>query len=191
MRPDAASLNVSGGRNQNESVTLTIGPDGGVFDLVFQQTGRVPAYTLSVPAGALCAQLVGQDGCTPAAGSVTVTATLHHVVGHIGVDFSPELKFGNGATIGTMRDAKLVFAMERRPSAKQDWSVFNILYTPDGFQTIINDGATDPSVATHVDLTSGFVWRSVKHFSGYVAVSGSCDPTVDPTCADSTAILQQ
>jgi len=41
-------------------------------------------------------------------------------------------------------------------------------------------------IATHVNLTTGIVWRRVKHFSGYNISSGlPCDPSPDdPDCID-------
>jgi len=56
-------------------------------------------------------------------------------------------------------------------------------YSPSLGSSPVEDFANDPSLITHVSLTSGRVWRSIWHFSGYLMGGGECDPTQgDPNC---------
>jgi len=66
---------------------------------------------------------------------------------------------------------------------------FAILYVPTGTSSHIDEvqSTGDLTMVTHVDLRTGVVWRRVKHFSGYLVVSGtSCGITPtgapDPSC---------
>jgi hypothetical protein len=59
-------------------------------------------------------------------------------------------------------------------------------YTPDLGTSAYTDAGKDNSLITHVNLSTGFVWRRVKHFSGYNILTGlPCDPSPDdPNCID-------
>jgi hypothetical protein len=61
-----------------------------------------------------------------------------------------------------------------------------VYYTPDFGATGYTDAGYDLSQITHINLSTGLVWRRIKHFSGYNVTSGlPCDPSPDdPDCID-------
>ncbi len=193
----APSYSVSKGRSV--STTFTIRAKGDEVPVSFSEFGGEPLFSLKFPADAVCADDSPSGTCVPVGHSVQVTATLYTNVttGHRGVVFSPELRFDPNkvVTLSTLRERPAVFAMEQLPKAQQNWGIFAILYTPDEGLTVLDDAVNDPDVATHVDLSTGRVWRRLKHFSGYNSGFGlTCDPQADPRCvADGlggTVVLQ-
>ena len=188
----AASFDVAHG-NDRTSSTFVIRKQGGLVEVRMPGVAE-PLFTLAVPANAVCDPADGygdfDSACTPLGQNVRVTATFHDVNGSPGVDFSPELRFDPSkvVTISTVRDRAAVLAMAQSPSP--NWNAFAILYTPDDFQQVIADAQYDPDAITHINTTTGLVWRRIKHFSGYWVGTGyvSCDSTsTDPAC--STTLL--
>ncbi len=184
--PASASLNAA--TSGSYSTTFNIPARGGSVDVVIAALGSQPIFTLQFPADAVCSGPESATGpCDPVGHTVRVTATYANVNGHQGVDFTPEMRFDPAkvVTLSTMRLASTVFAM--RTQKHPNWNALTILFTPDAGATLVNDALSDPSVITYIDLRTGLVWRRVKHFSGYNIGFGNCDPTVDPTCSDSTS----
>ena len=118
---------------------------------------------------------------------ITITATTRLTVNGMAVDFQPDLRFSPDKQVtlstdlfsSTLRTYRSFFAASSasvRPLA--------FLYSPSLGAPAVADYMADSSLATHVDLENGRVWRRVKHFSGYVQGSGaSCDPSAgDPNC---------
>lgn len=154
-------------------------------------------YTLSVPANGVCS-LSSSYGpgtwdspCTTLGDgeSITVTATYGITLNGPAVDFSPALRFSPDAQVtlstslysGVLTSASDYFASH--PSALR-W--FGMYYEPNLGSSLVTDAAVDPSLVTHVNLSTGIVWRRVKHFSGYSVTSGlACDPSPDnPDCVE-------
>jgi hypothetical protein len=112
--------------------------------------------------------------------SVQVHAVLSLNGGGLGIDFTPALRFSPSTqvTISTdvfapvIRSGRDYFA--RHPESLDFLAIY---YTPTLSAAPVPDFVTDPSVITHVDLSSGRIWRRVKHFSGYNQTAGTaCDP---------------
>jgi hypothetical protein len=190
----APSLDRGGKGGLSNSATFVLTKKGGVFNISIPVLGDGAAFTLTVPANAVCrasdayANADWNASCQPDHADIQVTATYYDHNGVTGIDFSPELRFdpAKTVTISTNGDRDAIFAMELLPKSQQSWGNFVMLYTPDGGLTLINDAATDPSLITHIDLRTGIEWRRIKHFSGYTGGTGlSCDPLQDPTCATS------
>lgn len=152
-------------------------------------------YTLTVPANAVCS-LRSSYGpgtwdtpCTPLDDGITVTATYGFTANGPVVDFSPELRFNpqTQVTLSTSLYAAILTSargyFSSHPSALR---YFGMYYVPTLGSEIVTDAATDPSLVTHINLTTGIVWRRIKHFSGYSVASGlACDPSPDdPDCVD-------
>ena len=178
--------------NDGTSTSFVIRKQGGFVEVRMPGVAE-PLFTLAIPADAVCDPADGYGSfdspCAPLGHSVRVTATFHVVNGSPGVNFSPELRFDPSklVTISTTRDRAAVLAMAQ--SASPNWNAFAILYTPDDFQQVIADAQYDPDAITHVNTTTGLVWRRIKHFSGYWIGTGfvSCDSTsTDPACSTST-----
>lgn len=186
----AASFDAARGHD-GASTSFVISRRGGVVDVRMRGISE-PLLTLSFPANAVCDPADGygnfDSACTPLGTNVRVTATIHDVNGSPGVDFSPELRFDPSkiVTISTIRDRAAVLAMAQ--SASPNWNAFAILYTPDDFGQIVADAQYDPDAITHINTTTGLVWRRIKHFSGYWFGTGfvSCDSTsTNPACTTS------
>lgn len=155
---------------------------GGLFDINF-------------PANSICAE----DGsyaagnwdaaCAVRKSSVKITATVRITSAGLSVDFSPELRFVPSKTVTVSTDLFSSFIrsnrfyFSRNPEALR---VFALYYMPTMGADAVADYISDPSLVTHIDLSTGLVWRRVKHFSGYSATTGRmCDPGPgDPDCID-------
>jgi len=128
-------------------------------------------HKIVIPANAICDPATSGYGsatweapCTPIATSLTITAvSSFDAAGHPAVQFSPDLRF-------TPNDAKPVTLYMYDKAAAQDPS-FRILYCSAPLNCI-DESLTDPEVATKTDLKNGFLYRRIKHFSGYNIVSG-------------------
>ena len=127
-------------------------------------TANIGPHKLSIPAGAVCNPVLSGYGasywnlpCVPALGGIEITAkawTLPN--GHPMVSFSPDLRFAPTADVLLYmkdKDAALGHALE-------------ILYCNDR-DVCIDESINDPSLSTQVDK-SGFAFRRIKHFSGYM-----------------------
>jgi hypothetical protein len=171
------------------TVTFTLTAGGGTYDI-----GN-GFYTLNVPADAVCS-LNSSYGpgtwdspCTTLGSDETIRVTATFGYSHSGpvVDFSPELRFNPNTqvTLSTSAYAGLLTTWSgyfaHNPSALQ---FFGMYYVPSIGSNIVTDAASDPSLVTHINLTTGLVWRRIKHFSGYNVATGlACDPSPDdPDC---------
>lgn len=173
------------------SSSFTVTPAGGTF-----QVGGI--YAVNFPANSICDPATSSYGpgtwdspCATLANgqSVTVTATYALTNSGLVVDFSPALRF-NPQTQVTLSTSAYSVALTlfssyfaANPSALH---FLGIYYTPDFGATSQTDAGRDPSLVTHVNLTTGIVWRRIKHFSGYNVYTGlPCDPSPDdPDCVD-------
>jgi hypothetical protein len=191
----AASPSLSaGGTNQNRTLigTIELSPNGGTY--------HVGDFDIVMPAGAVCDPATTKygarywdDECSPAASNVTVNVIAKKQGKGVSVDFQPDLRFRPAAgwvVIQTDAFSTLLTspAVRQLSPGAGFFESFSIQYVPTGSSRQLNEfrSTGDPSMATHVDLRTGLVWRRVKHFSGYtVNLGAKCDPTVtgiDGTC---------
>jgi hypothetical protein len=167
--------------------TFTLTSNGGTFSIGDN------LYTLTVPANAVCVVSSSygpgtwNSPCTTLkhGQSIKVTATYGFANGGPVVDFSPELRFNPNTpvTISTSLYAESLTYhrefFERDPDALRGFGIYFV--TSLGGKTI-TDAASDLSLVTHINLTTGLVWRRVKHFSGYNVATGLTCDVVDPNC---------
>ena len=172
--------------------TFTLTSAGGKFS-----TGD-GLYTLVFPANSVCDPATSSYGpgtwdqpCTTLADgqSVTVTATYGFTNHGLSVDFSPALRFNpkTEVRIYTSVYAPILTLFSSYFAANPSSLHFlGIYYAPDLSSAGTTDAAFDSSLITHVNLTTGLVWRRVKHFSGYNVTTGlPCNPSPDdPDCVD-------
>ena len=179
------SLSASGSK-QNRTLlgTLDLSPNGGTY--------HVGDFDIVMPAGAVCEPATTKygprhwdDDCTPARRQITVDVIAKKQGSKVSVDFQPDLRFRPSAgwvviQTSAYRDLLTSGNVRGLSSASPFFQDFAIFYVPTGKARIDEASATgDASLATHVDLRSGLVWRRVKHFSGYIVYAGNkCDPTV-------------
>jgi hypothetical protein len=96
--------------------------------------------------------------CQPVSGSIQITAkSWVNAAGGVSTDFSPELRFVPGVQYGVT-----VFLHDLSPSITE-----RIDYCSDG--VCVDDAQVDGALVTNRD-GSGFVYRVIKHFSGYNVV---------------------
>jgi len=174
-----------------QSADFTLTSAGGSFDI-----GGL--FTVDFPANSVCdpSQSTYGDGqwdapcVTLAAGqSVQLHAKAILTPNSIKVDFTPHLRFAPSSNVTISTD---VFALMLKLNAvyfanhPEALSGLAINYSPSLNADPVEDFLTDPSVVTHIDLSTGRVWRRVKHFSGYNQTSGQpCDPSPDdPDCVE-------
>ncbi len=178
----AASFSRSGGGGPDGQFTFDISPRGGAYWL-----GQ---YLLVAPANAVCDPATSSYGpgtwdspCTPARRTVHVTASVTTIDGRDYVDFSPDIRFvpsndpSGWVTIHTYRLAAI--------GGRGDLRRFSILFSNVPGGPLVDESATDATLATHVNVSTGAVWRRVKHFTGYNVHSGmidDCTPGVDDGC---------
>jgi hypothetical protein len=179
------------------TATFTLTAAGGSFDV-----GGF--FTLNVPANGVCSLTSSygpgtwDDQCTTLGPdeSITVTATYGLTHGGPIVDFSPELRFNPNlqVTLSTPLYASVLTGNAdyfiQNPSAL---AFFGMYYVPTLDADVVTDAASDPSLVTHVNLTTGLVWRRIKHFSGYSVTSGlACTPSPnDPDCVEVPPVIDQ
>jgi hypothetical protein len=172
--------------------TLTISPDGGTY--------HIGDFDVVIPAAAVCDPGSTAYGpkhwdrdCTPANRDITVEVIAQTHQGQVSIDFKPDLRFRPSAgwvTIRTAAYSELLTsdAVRQLPASSRFFSNFAILYVPSNGQSHIDEvqATGDPSLVTHVDRTTGMVWRRVKHFSGYMVNSGQKCATQTPDATSCT-----
>lgn len=176
-----------------KTTTITLTSDGGTYSV-----GN-GLFTIKVPSNSVCDPAVSSYGdgtwdspCTTLGSgqSLTLTVTYGFTSSNVPVfDVSPGIRFAPNSvvTLGTMAYASAIVANATYyASNQQALHYFGMYYTPDLGVTAYTDAAKDNSLITHVNLSTGYVWRRVKHFSGYNILNGlPCDPSPDdPNCID-------
>lgn len=178
----------SAGRLGIAGSDFTLTPAGGSF--------QVGLFTVNFPAGSVCDPSASTYGptewdksCVPLSGSkaIAMHASVQLTPTGLAVDFQPQLRFvpTSQVTISTDIFAPLIVA--NRQFFQQNPAVLRTLamyYSPSLGAGHVADYQVDPSLITHINLTTGRIWRRVKHFSGYVLGSGEpCTPSPDnPDC---------
>lgn len=169
--------------------TVELSPAGGIY--------HVGEFDLAIPAGAVCDPAttkygVGHwnDDCLPAGRSITVKLVAEKRGNHVSIDFQPDIRFRPAAGAVTLqtsvyRDLLTSDAVRELPITSPFFQSFTILYVPSGGASQIDEVRAngDRALVTHVDLSTGIVWRQIKHFSGYLITAGEkcTTPTPDAT----------
>jgi hypothetical protein len=188
-RPELKPNGLFGGY---KSTSFTLTADGGSFDVGGLFTVSFPANSVCDPDASSYGPGTWDSPCVTLddGKSITVKATYGFTLGGGPVvDFSPALRFspGSNVTIATAVYAPVLTIFKSYFSANPSaLRYFGVYYTPDLGNTAFTDAGYDASLQTHVNLTTGLVWRRIKHFSGYNVTSGlPCDPSPDdPDCID-------
>jgi len=132
-----------------------------IYDIGNQSKILFPLGASSVCDPATSGYGVGlwDTSCAPLTRSVTITAKswVNPATGGVNTDFSPELRFVPGGMIGVT-----LFLHDDTPKTYD-----RIDYCSDG--VCVDDSKVDGALVTNRD-GSGFVYRVIKHFSGYNVV---------------------
>lgn len=175
------------------TASFTLTSDGGRFSICDG------LYTIDFPANSVCDPATNSYGpetwdlpCTTlkAGQSITLNATYGFTSHGLSIDFSPAMRFNPNTEVristGVYAPVLTTFAsyFAAYPSTLH---FLGIYYAPGLDLTGKTDAAFDSSLITHVNLSTGLVWRRIKHFSGYSITTGlPCDPSPDdPDCVDS------
>ena len=125
-------------------------------------------HRLTLPAGAVCDLLTSGYGptlwdapCLPALVPVAFTArSWRDAAGRPHIRFSPDVRFVPGAVV-TLRLKDAVAATQ---------GLGTIVWCPTGQTSCVDEARTDPTMQTRYEPQQGFVFRRLKHFSGYNVV---------------------
>ena len=147
------------------SADFTVTPTGGTF--------RMGKHAIWFPSGAICDPAVSSYGpgtwdqpCQPLNRSIDIHAEVRRIDGKEWVDFTPALRFKPSGNY-----EKWVWIYMRADGALlANSSDYNILYTPGFGQAGIDESLEDATLRTYV--SGGYVYRRIKHFSGYMVASG-------------------
>jgi hypothetical protein len=125
-------------------------------------------HKIELPAGAVCDPALSSYGagtwdapCTPLKAPIDFTVrTWTDAAGRPTAVFSPDVRFVPG-TVVTLR-------LRDKDASIASGSA--ILWCPTGATTCVNEAAGDASLLTSRDPGDQFVFRRLKHFSGYTVV---------------------
>lgn len=152
------------GRRDTIETSLVVDPTRGS---TFAIAGE---HKVVLPAGAICDPAVSSYGpahwdepCVSLAVPITITArSFRDAAGNARVDFLPALRFKRTAA-GLPR----LYLLNKRADA----GTLTILYCPDAAECV-DESLADPELVTRYDARGGFVYRYIKHFSGYGVALG-------------------
>ena len=128
-----------------------------------------PQHRISFSAGAVCDPLLSTYGvgewdatCTPLTTPITITARSYVASnGHPRVDFTPSLRFVPGSEV-------VLFLRDKDAAGIAG----TVLQWCDEANQCVTEPAPLPSFETKRDAALGMVFRSIKHFSGYMISVG-------------------
>jgi len=147
------------------------------------------AYTLTFPAGAVCdpnaedtqtgyANKDWDAPCTPATGDIAVTAVLKYTNGRLYVDFQKALRFVPDKRV--VLSTTVIAGQVQWQNDMGDTEGWMIQFAPAIGADGVADALDDPTVRTVVVGSTGKIFRRVKHFTGYMILTGEgfvpCDP---------------
>ena len=147
------------------SADFTVTPTGGTF--------RMGKHAIWFPANAICDPATSSYGpgtwdqqCPVLNRSIDIHAEVRKIDGKEWVDFTPALRFRPHQSY-----EKWVWIYMRADGALlANAADFNILYTPSFGAAGIDESLEDATLRTYV--SGGYVYRRIKHFSGYMVASG-------------------
>lgn len=154
--------------------TFHVGPNGGRFNIG-------STHRIEFPANAICDLATSSYGagewdepCAPSTQSVRITAkSWTDAGGHPHVDFQPAMRF-----TPTLGEGVLLYLKDKKsaydPAAK-------IVYCSGPLNLdCVDESAGDSSLAVRRDGPNGYVYRRIKHFSGYNVTAGrTVDVSID------------
>jgi hypothetical protein len=179
-RPSSLSASVSLGKGVTLKSTST---NNGVTRTVIIVDPRVDVSLggatdmVSIPANSICRPGVSGYGpeywdrpCSPATAPITfeVESWTDKKTGQPRVEFTPDVRFSPAKMVG----------LYLKSTTAQTAQMPSILWCTNKSKCV-DEALTDKSLATQRDRTSGYVYRRVKHFSGYmvsVGLTGEGEP---------------
>ena len=134
---------------------------------------------VNIPANSICDP--GKSGYGPAFWDAPCTASKNMLIfnvkswtdskGRARVEFNPDVRFAPGKMVGLyLKDPQAASSANAQ-----------ITWCANGNGGCIDESLTDPSLATQRDRSTGYLFRRVKHFSGYMVSVGLTDEGSDST----------
>jgi len=100
--------------------------------------------------------------CSVATEAITFTVKMwHEANGMPHIDFSPSVRFAP--------DVEVSLAFHSPIAANAWWS--KIQYCVTATSACVDESLADPSLNTNTDPATGYIFRRIKHFSGYNVVA--------------------
>ena len=183
---DIASTGVALGQTETD---FAVGPDGGSFSIGGSYTVNFPPNSVCDPSQSSYGEGEWDKACVTLGQPLKIHAVLSVTSTGMAVDFSPALRFSPNKTVTISTDifASAILAnKDYYASNRKALNFLTIFYSPSLGAPGVKDFSNDRSVITHIDMSTGRVWRRVKHFSGYSVVTGeACEPSPDnPDCVE-------
>ncbi len=173
----------------NVQFDFAVGSRGGSFSIAGLYTINFPENSVCDPDRSSYGATEWDKACSTLddGQAIKVHATLTLTSAGLAIDFSPALRFSPTTQVTISTDIFASMIKTNRDYILKHPDVVNplaIFYSSTLGASAVNDFSSDRSVLTHIDLTTGRIWRRVKHFSGYSMTSGqSCEPSPDnPDC---------
>ena len=148
------------------SADFTVTPSGGYF--------RMGRHGIVFPRNAICDPATSSygpefwdDDCRVLREPIRIHAELRQQDDREWIDFSPELRFKP-----SRRAVDWVWIYMQTDAAMLPDQSLNILWSPAIGVPGIDESIDDPTLRTFVSPRSGYVYRRIKHFSGYNVTSG-------------------
>ena len=142
----------------NTVVTFTVTSRGGMYN--------IGDHKIVFPTNVVCDPLTSGYGpsywnqpCNIASYGITITAIVGTDRGHPKIDFSPALRF-----VTNGRGQSVILYM--KDAAAQGSATATIMYC-NPLAGCVDESLTDPTLVTKKDARGGFLYRILKHFSGY------------------------
>ncbi len=141
--------------------TFTIYPTVGGAAQIGNHYINFPRYTICDMSVTAYGPTEWQKTCSVSAAPVTITAvSFVDKKGHPQIDFSPALRF----RVNNLGELPTLYLLDNEASL-QLWSSINYCHGPNTGCT--NEALTDPVLLTRRDPWSGYLYRFIRHFSGY------------------------
>jgi len=164
-------------------VNLRVTPTGGWY-AIGKSGVYFPPNSICDPATTSYGPAEWDKPCKPATKDVYITARTSNTGTRNWVNFSPDLRF-----VPNSDPEKWVYLYmysadvkrapkEDRPMLQERYRIF---WVPTGETVGIDESLTDPTVATQFQWKAGWIYRRVKHFSGYQVGVGFVDQTLKTT----------
>lgn len=172
--------------SDDKTFTFSLDPNGGSV--------KVGNFRLDYPANAVCDPATSGYGpeywtaeCTTLTTPITMTVRISYNNEQALADFSPDIRFSPNATVYISVKRPKIQGQELTQQLKDAYA-FLYFRTVDGVKYSVDEAATDSEMATKYDNSQGWIWRRIRHFSGYYVRSGEpCDDTLgDPNCVSTT-----
>ncbi len=148
------------------SADVTVTPSGGMF-VLGNNAVYFPANSICDPATSTYGPGHWDDACDPLTQPIGFHAEVRrNAAGQSYVDFMPAVRF-----VPTTNSSQIVWMMMKIGTdvTAANYASFGIQWMPNGTPDVtVNEGASDASLKTYVDVTRGIAFRRVKHFSGYI-----------------------